>query len=102
MKKQQKHLALHGEITMENKKDIPYIVFELTVDKLTTVIKRLWIALILLIFLLVGTNIAWIYYESQFEEVSFEQEVQQEADGEGNNSFIGGNYYGETDSKDNH
>lgn len=59
-------------------------------------IKRLWTALILLIVLLVGTNAAWLWYESQFvDEVVTEQTVTQEADG-GSNSFVGGDYYGET------
>lgn len=63
-------------------------------------IKRLWIVIILLIVLLVGTNIAWIAFEAQFEEiVTTEQTVTQETDG-GNNSFVGGDYYGETDYTD--
>ena len=58
-------------------------------------IKRLWITIILLIVLLVGSNCAWIYYESQFETVTttIEQDVEQESEN-GNNSFVGGDYYG--------
>lgn len=33
-------------------------------------IKRLWVLIILLIVLLFGTNAAWVYYESQFEDVT--------------------------------
>ena len=84
----------------ETTNSVPYIVYELTVDKLTTVIKRLWIMLLVLVFLLVGTNLAWLYYESQFENVSIEQEVQQESDGDGSNSFVGGDYYSKPDNKD--
>lgn len=59
-------------------------------------IKRLWIVLILTIVLLVGSNIAWVVYESSFEEITTtEQTVTQESDN-GNNSFIGGDYNGET------
>lgn len=50
-------------------------------------IKRLWIALILVIVLLVGSNCAWIWYESQFtDEVT--TEITQENDG-GYNNYIG-------------
>lgn len=55
-------------------------------------IKRLWIALILTIALLVGTNIAWIVYENQFEDVSITAE--QTADNGSNNYAIGGDYLG--------
>ena len=44
---------------------IPYIVHEGVMARFERVIKRLWIIAILLIILLVGTNGAWIWYESQ-------------------------------------
>lgn len=62
-------------------------------------ITRLWIIIILLIVLLFGTNAAWIYYESQFETIEMSQEVEQDADGNGTNSFIGGDYYGTAESE---
>ena len=51
--------------------------------------------MILIIVLLVGTNAAWLYYESQWETVY--QEVTQEADN-GANNFVGGDLIGETDN----
>ena len=59
-------------------------------------IKRLWIVIILLIVLLVGTNAMWIYYESQFEDVVTTVTQEAESDGDGNISLrnIGGDYYG--------
>lgn len=65
-------------------------------------VKRLWIIIILLIVLLVATNAGWIWYNAQFEDVTttIEQEVEQDADS-GNNSFVGGDYYGEADGQDN-
>jgi small-conductance mechanosensitive channel len=52
----------------------------------------------ILIFLLVLTNALWIWYESQFEAVeSWEQEVIQDT-GEGNNQFVGRDYYGEAEN----
>ena len=45
--------------------------------------------------LIVGTNAAWLYYESQWGTVC--QEVTQEADN-GTNNFVGGDLIGETDN----
>ena len=57
-------------------------------------VRRLWVTILVLIFLLVGTNCAWLWYESQWETVY--QEVTQEADN-GTNNFVGGDVIGETD-----
>lgn len=62
-------------------------------------IKRLWVIIILLIVLFVGTNAAWIYYESQWEVVET-TEITQENDG-GYNNYIGNDgdiYNGEANS----
>lgn len=66
---------------MEN--NVPFIVHEADMARLERTIKRLWILLILVIVLLVGSNCAWIYYESQFvEEVTSESyEAVVENDG---------------------
>lgn len=80
-------------------KDVPFIVFEATMSRMERTIKRLWITIMLLICLLVGSNLAWLYYNEQFETVestAITQEVEQEADN-GTNNFIGGDYNGETD-----
>lgn len=65
---------------------VPYIVHESAMARQERTIKRLWILLILLIVLLVATNGAWIWYESQWEVV--ETEITQENDG-GYNNYIG-------------
>lgn len=44
-------------------------------------IKRLWIVILVLIIALIGTNGAWLYYESQFEDVVTTEIVQENADG---------------------
>ncbi len=83
---------------MDNR-DVPFIVFEASLSRMERTIKRLWITIMLLICLLVGSNLAWLYYNEQFETVestTTTQEVQQEADN-GTNNFIGGDYNGETD-----
>lgn len=64
-------------------------------------IRRLWILALVLVILLVGTNVAWLWYESQFETIATEtqMDVQQEADSNSRNIVIGGDWYGsETDS----
>lgn len=60
-------------------------------------IKRLWIIVLVLIIALIGTNGAWLYYESQFEDVVWTQEVVQDAEN-GTNNFVGGDDYGNTES----
>ena len=75
---------------------VPYIVHESDMSRLERQLKRLWIVILVLIFLLVGSNCAWLWYESQFETVETVQEVVQEADN-GENHFIGGDVIGETD-----
>lgn len=61
-----------------------------------------FIICLVLIVLLVGTNIGWLVYESQFEDVVeiTTQEVEQDAEN-GENHFVGGDIIGETENKDN-
>ena len=59
-------------------------------------VKRLWVTILVLIFLLVGTNGAWLWWSNQWETVY--QEVTQEADS-GTNNFVGGDVIGETDDQ---
>jgi hypothetical protein len=79
---------------------VAYIVHEADMARMERTVKRLWIVLILCILFLVGSNAAWIWYESQFETVETWQDVWQEADGNGNNQFIGGDYNGWPTSED--
>jgi hypothetical protein len=64
--------------------------------------KRFVAIIVLLIVLLVGSNVGWMIYESQFEvvekttEMIFEDIVQESADG--NNNIVGGDMIGETDN----
>lgn len=84
---------MNGE---NEKKDVPYIVFEGELARAERHIKRLWIIILATIAALFISNLAWLYYESQFETISYTQ------DGEGlNNINTGeqGDVYG-TDSED--
>ena len=74
---------------------VSFFVHESVQASMERTIKRLWITIILLILMLVGTNGAWLYYESQMESIY--QEVIQDAE-TGTNNFVGGDFVGETDN----
>ena len=86
----------------ENQKSaqIPYYVHEMEMTRMDRVNKRLWIILLVVFLAFVGTNVGWIIYESQFEDIYIEQEG--ETDGGGSNYFNGtgevNNYYGESEA----
>lgn len=90
----------------EDIKDVSYIVFESTLARFDRVIRRLWIVILILVFLLLGTNLAWLYYESQIEEVTetTTQEVTQDVkSGKGDASINDGvhiNGESDTDGQD--
>ena len=81
---------------------VPYIVHESDMSRLERQLKRLWIVILVLVFLLVGTNCAWLWYNSQFETVETveEYQIEQDAESGNNNSIINGGEIvnGETDS----
>ena len=66
---------------------VPYIVHESAMARAERGAKRLWTVIILLIVLLVGTNGAWLWYESQFETVETTEVIQENADGY--NNYVG-------------
>ena len=51
------------------KMSIPYAVHEATVTRLERINARLWVVILILIFALIASNIAWIIYEKQFDVV---------------------------------
>lgn len=81
-------------------KDNEKFIQEMYCASMERTIKRLWITIILLIVLLVGSNIGWLVYESQFEDVTQTIEAEQQADN-GSNTIVGGDY-GKAESNDNH
>lgn len=80
---------------------VPYQVFKDFKETAKANSLKWFIICLVLIVLLVGSNIGWLIYESQFEtvETTTNQEVIQEADN-GENHFIGGDMIGETDNQD--
>ena len=83
---------------MEDKINLNYVL-DSQGSRLERTNKRLFILSVILIIVLIATNSLWIAYESQFKTISIEAE--QEADNNGNNYIVGGNYSGETEGESN-
>lgn len=85
---------------MEDRK-VDYIVHEAILARQERNIKRLWILCIIIFLALVGTNAGWIWYESQWEDQTITQEIDQDSGDGGvanySGSIIGGDYYGEAE-----
>lgn len=79
---------------------IPYVVHELAMAREERTVKRLWITILTLIFLFVGSNCAWLWYNSQFEVVETTS-IEAEQDGSGVNIVSGGDLDYGAESKDN-
>ena len=79
---------------------VPFVVHENLRAQMSAANARLIRVIVLLIVLLVGSNIAWLWYESQFESMTIEQEVDT---GEGDEFVVGNGdlNYGESKAEDN-
>ncbi len=77
---------------MEEQITVPYIVYESAMARSERHIRRLVIALIVSIVMIVVTNIAWLYVWNSYEYVSEETTYSQ--DGEGVNIIGDRNNYG--------
>ena len=69
---------------------VPYIVHESAMARTERTAKRLWITILTLIFLLVGSNCLWLYYEMSFEDAVTTTTIEAEQDGAGINIVGGG------------
>ena len=81
-------------------KDIPYVAYESGLDRLERSNKRSHLLNLVLCILLLCSWIGFFVYESQFEtvaETTTTQEVMQDTEN-GDNQFVGGDYYGEADN----
>ena len=70
--------------------NVPYFLHEAEMARSERMLKRLWITVLILIFLLVGTNGAWMYYENSFEDVITTTTIEAEQDGAGINIISNG------------
>lgn len=83
----------------ESPENIPYFVHEGMMARQERTIRRLWILCLVIFLAFVGSNIAWIYYESQFTEEVVTQDVDT-GDGAAYVAGIGDIYgTGETNSQ---
>lgn len=81
---------------MENKNsNVPFVVYQATAARQERQIRRMWIVVLVLIVALIASNLAWIVYESSFEETITTEEIIIDADNNGNANYIGqdGNIY---------
>lgn len=69
-------------------KEVSYIVFETEMARLERIIKRQFVLIIIALVLLVGTNACWMWYQSQFEEVTTTEVTQDVDSGDGGDAVI--------------
>lgn len=80
---------------MENREHEEYrYAYEGALDRMHRTNKWLIIVIVILILSLVGTNLAWVIYESQFETQTTETEIEAWQDGDMNLVSGGDMYYG--------
>ncbi len=80
---------------------IPYIAYESSMARMERVNKKLWIALLVLIVALVGSNAGWLWWENQWQYVQSDTTIEATQDGGGTNIVSGGdlNYGTESQSE---
>ena len=78
---------------------VPYVVYEDSMARMERTIEKLWILCITLLVLFIGSNLAWIYYESQFEDVVVTNEVDTGI-GDATVTGVGDIINGESESKE--
>lgn len=76
--------------------NVPYTAFEAVSARAERNIRRLALIIVFLILALIGSNIAWLCHESQFDDVTTDQTVTQDTEGGGDNDFVGGDLVGTT------
>lgn len=81
---------MEEEKKTETIEKIPYIVHESSMARMERTVRRLWIALLLMIAVLFANNIAWLVYESQFDTYSYDQEGETNSLNFGDGDIING------------
>lgn len=70
---------------------IPFVAFEASEQRHERKERNFFIIILVLIGMLVLSNLTWLVYNSQFEEVAVSEDVLVEADGDGIANYIGQN-----------
>lgn len=78
---------------------VSFVAFESACTRLERNNRRLFILCVILIVALIASNTGWVIYESQFQDVEVTQGVEQDAEGDGLNQFVGGDFYAPADSE---
>ena len=73
----------------DNLISVPYIVYEGAMVRAERHNKRLVIALIIAILVIIASNLAWMYMWNSYEYVSESSEVTVDSDDGGNANYIG-------------
>ena len=85
-------------MTIQSNESIPYVAYEAAIARLDHTNKRLWI-LILVLIAVIGFL---VWRDMQYEDVVTTETVTQDSGDGGSNTFtgdfVGGDYYGETNS----
>lgn len=85
-------------MTIQPNEPMPYVAYEAAIARLDHTNKRLWI-LILILIAVIGFL---VWRDMQYEDVVTTETVTQDSGDGGSNTFtgdfVGGDYYGETDS----
>ena len=77
------------EVVLEEKEEkliVPFAVFEVALLRLERANRRLISVIVILTALLFGTNAAWLWYESQWEDVT--TTITQDLDASGGDAII--------------
>ena len=62
---------------------VPFAVFECVVSSHKRTVMCLWVVILVLAVMLFGSNLAWVYYESQWEVVQTTETYEATTDGGG-------------------
>ncbi len=87
-----------NEMMIRDEETITWAQHEKEMTRMETANKRWFICFLVVLFMLFGTNVGWVIYESQFQDVTVTQES-----GSAPNNFIGNDgdiYNGQTDNQD--
>ena len=61
--------------------------FELALAMAERTIKRLWVLCVILLLAVICTNVSWVLYESQFENIATTT-IETQQDGSGTNTVV--------------
>ncbi len=81
----------------DQKVNVPFVAHESDMVRFERANKRLWVLCIIMLLLLILTNCAWLYYESQFEYCTETVQEITQATKDGNNCVIKCNMHHGTD-----